>query len=161
MAAFVTTNALAHGGNNATAALGVVVCAVLGVLCAARVIVKRPPDARRALGLFMVCCGVWLRMWWPPGIVYALAVATVGATLVVPACIQQVIASARKSVPAAVASFTCMLFVGGALSGLAMTGMMPIPPSTIAPVLIVSLGILAVNAWVRYRADIWVRRGAV
>lgn len=159
MAAFVTTNALALRGDNATFALVVVVCSVLLVLSAAKAIVKRAPDARRALGLLLVCSGVWLRLSWPQGIVCALAIVTVGATLVVPACIQQVVLSARRSVPAAVACFTCMLFVGGALSGLAMSGIVPVSPSAIAPVLIVGLGALAVSALVRLCTQLWTTRG--
>ena len=157
MAAFAMTNGMAQRGQNPILALIVVLCAVLLILGVAKFIVRRLPDERRALGLLLVCCGACLGELWGQGIVLSLATVTVGATLVVPASIQKVISNARKSIPVAVACFTCCLFIGGTFAGLSMTGMVPVSPLAVSTVLIVSLGILAGSAWVRLRADIWSR----
>ncbi|BCJ46170.1 hypothetical protein GCM10010168_51190 [Actinoplanes ianthinogenes] len=149
MATFVTTNGAAQKGPHPIAALLIVLGAVLTLLALAKLIVRRPADLRRIVGLVLTLAGAAVLHLSEDQVLVALALATVGATLTVPASIQQVVGNARKAIPVAVASFTCSLFVGGALAGLAVTGLVAIEPSTVTAVLLAGLALAGVGGVIR------------
>ncbi|MGY4645734.1 MFS transporter [Cellulomonas sp. URHB0016] len=117
MASFVTVNAAARDGDHPTLALVIVLVCVLALLASARVLAGRPAEARRAVGLALALAGTGTVALGGEPLV-AVALVTCGATLMVPASIQLVVMEARRSVPVAVATFTCSLFVGGSAAGL-------------------------------------------
>jgi len=149
MATFVTTNGVAQRGPHSIAALLIVLVIVLLLLAMAKQIVCRPADLRRVVGLALTLAGAAVLLTGEDRVLVALALTTIGATLTVPASIQQVVAGARKAVPVAVATFTCSLFVGGAIAGLAVTGLVNIKLSTVTAVLVVGLALAEIGALVR------------
>lgn len=149
MATFVTANGIAQKGPHSIASLVIVVAIVLALLALAKQIVQRPADLRRVLGLALTLGGAAVLQIAEDQVLAALALATIGATLTVPASIQQVVVGARKAVPVAVAVFTCSLFVGGALAGLVITGLVDVKISMLAALLVVGLALAEIGALIR------------
>lgn len=149
MATFVAANSLAQKGPNTIAPLVIVLVIVLLLLAMSKQIVQRTADLRRVLGLSLTLCGALVLLISEEQVLVALALVTIGATLTVPASIQQVVLGARKAVPVAVAVFTCSLFVGGALAGLVVTGLVDVKISMLSAMLVAGLVLAVIGAFVR------------
>ena len=149
MAVFVFINSTAQRGPHAMFALGIVVVIVLAVLSFSKMLIRYRTDSRRLLGLGLILSGIAVITVRPDLVLLALALVCVGATITIPASIQSVVMSAQKSVPLAVAIFTCSLFVGGAAVGMAVTGLLPITTTAVSYILdgciILAAGIAAVR----------------
>lgn len=135
MAVFVFVNSTAQRSPHAMFALGIVVVIVLAVLSFSKALIRYRTDSRRLSGLGLILSGVAVITVQPDLVLLALALVCVGATITIPASIQSVVMSAQKSVPSAVAIFTCSLFVGGAAVGMVVTGLLPITATTVVYIL--------------------------
>jgi len=122
MASFVRINGSIQSGNHANAGLFLVLAIVLGLIALFPVVSKFDPRHRRTVGLAMVLASYLPFGSQSPVSLLSLALATVGATLAVPASIHIVVSSSTRFKPAAISLFTASLFAGGALSGLFTTG---------------------------------------
>ncbi|NLU83437.1 MFS transporter [Rhodococcus sp. HNM0569] len=161
MATFVTANGLAQQSPHSIASLVVVLTIVLTLLALAKHIVRRPADLRRTLGLVLTLSGAVVVLFADSHVLAALSLATIGATLTVPASIQQVVVGARRAVPVAVAVFTCSLFVGGALAGLVVTGLVDFEISTLALLLVFGLACAEIAALIRRSRTERATRGTI
>lgn len=146
MATFVAANALSRQGEFGVVSLVVVCVIVLTVLACARQLIRWRAEIRRCLGLGLALSAAVVLLLGSEFLVLALMLITAGAAVAVPASIQLVVGSARGSAAAAVAVFTCSLFVGGALSGFALTGLIPVEVGVVAVVLTASLTALLIAA---------------
>ncbi len=150
MAVFVFANSTAQRSSVAVAALILVAVIVLMILGLSKRIVTYAIDTRRLAGLGFTLSGLLILTVWNGALLPALCLITIGATLTIPASIQNVVMNARRVVPVAVALFTCSLFIGGAVVGMSVTGIVQIQPSTVLMVLDCFMVLAFVTAVSRY-----------
>ena len=132
------------------AALILVAVIVLMILGLSKRIVTYAIDTRRLAGLGFTLSGILILTVWNGALLPALCLITIGATLTIPASIQNVVMNARRVVPVAVALFTCSLFIGGAVVGMSVTGIVQIQPSAVLMVLDCFMVLAFVTAMSRY-----------
>lgn len=150
MAVFVFVNNTAQRSPVSLAALILVVVVVLVVLGLSKRIVVCAIDARRFAGLGFTLFGLLIFTVWNGALLPALCLITIGATLTIPASIQNVVMNAKKAIPVAVALFTCSLFIGGALVGMSVTGIVQIQADTVLIVLDCFTALAFATVMVRY-----------
>lgn len=159
MAVFVFVNSAAQRGSHPIAALVIVAAIVLAVLSFSKTFVKYGINARRLFGLILIFLGIVVLTVQSNLILFSLALICMGATITIPASIQSVVVSSRKSVPSAVSLFTCSLFIGGALVGLSVTGIIRLSPQFVLIVLDVIICAAVFVVLARYLMEVSKRSG--